>query len=165
MRGTLPAVAWRPGTWLVPIVLGTSACIPGSSREEAPPQVLRDVIELCDAFLAAPEDVDPAPILQFMAESPEIHVVTGPHLDGVATGKDVPEWASSMLLAGYIAGNMRAQLIAGKKQDNPVAGFRGVLAVYRALQPKGLQLPDIEELAAADERGSLDSWAQARFAE
>lgn len=122
------------------------------------------MIELCDEFVAAPEDVDPAPIVRFMNDSPEVLVVMGPHLDGVATGDDVPKWASSMLFAGYIAGNVRAQLVAGKKEDDPVAGYRGVLSVYRALQPKGLSMPAIDELAAAEDGGTLDTWAQARMA-
>ena len=157
-------MAWQPGTWIVALVLATSACANGGTREEASPQVLRDMIDLCDAFVASPEVVDPAPIVQFMNDSPEVVVVLGPHLEGIAMGDDVPKWASSMLFAGYIAGNVRAQLVAGKKQDNPVAGFRGVLSVYQALQPKGLSMPAIDELAAAEAGGTLDTWAQARMA-
>ncbi len=99
-----------------------------------------------------------------MNGSPEVRVVLGSHLEGITIGDDVPKWASSMLFAGYIAGNVRAQLVAGKKEDDPVAGGRGVLSVYRALQPKGLSMPAIDELAAAEAGGTLDTWAQARMA-
>lgn len=155
---------WRwPTTAVLPAVLVLAAC-PGVSREEASPQTIRGVIELCDQFLAAPEDVDPAPIEAFMRESPELVVVLGPHLDGVVRGEGVPDWAASLLRSGYIAGDVRAQLIAGKKLDSPIAGYRGVLTVYRALQPKGLSVSAIDDLAAAEQNRTLDVWVKVRVA-
>lgn len=121
------------------------------------------MIDLCDQFVRAPEAVDPAPIVRFMNESPEVLVVLGPHLDGVATGDAVPKWASSMLLSGYIAGNVRAQLVAGRKQDDPTAGFRGVLSVYQVLQAKGLSMPEIDELARMERKGELETWVGERL--
>lgn len=121
------------------------------------------MIDLCDAFLAMPEAVDPAPIVRFMTDSPEVRVVLAPHTDGVATGDAIPKWASSMLFAGYIAGNVRTQLVAGKAEDSPIGGYRGVLSVYRALQPKGLSIAAIDELDAAERDGGLDAWVAARL--
>lgn len=122
------------------------------------------MIDLCDTFLAMPEAVDPAPIVRFMNDSPEVRVVLAPHTDGVATGEGIPKWASSMLFAGYIAGNVRSQLVAGRAEDDPVGGYRGVLSVYRALQPKGLSIPGVDELDAAERAGGLDAWVLARLA-
>lgn len=122
------------------------------------------MIDLCEAFLVMPEAVDPAPIVRFMNESPEVLVVFDAHLDGVATGESIPKWSSSMLFAAYIAGNVRAQLVAGQAKDDPVAGYRGVLSVYRALQPKGLSIPQIDELDAAESDGGLEAWVAARVA-
>ena len=120
------------------------------------------MIDLCDEFVRGPESVDPAPIVRFMNESPEVLVVLGPHLDGVATGETVPKWASSMLLSGYIAGNLRAQLVAGRKQDDPVGGYRGLLTVYQVLAGKGLSMPELDALARMERNGELEAWVAAR---
>jgi len=68
-----------------------------------------------------------------------------------------------MMLAGYVAGNVRSQLVAGKKSDDPVAGFRGALSVYQVLQSRGLSMPVMDEVARAEREGTLDVWALERM--
>ncbi len=68
-----------------------------------------------------------------------------------------------MRFAAYIAGNVRTQLVAGEKKDDPAGGYRGALSVYRALQPKGLSIPDLDNLDAAEREGRLEAWVAARL--
>ena len=120
------------------------------------------MIDLCDQYMAAPEAVDPAAIIAFANASSEVQVVFGPGLEGIAIGEAVPRWASTLLLAGFVAGNVRAQLVAGRADDDPVAGYRGILAVYRVLQAKGLSMASIDELDAAEQEGRIEAWVAGR---
>jgi hypothetical protein len=119
------------------------------------------MLDRIDRFLADPRAVDPAPIVNFMINSPDVRVVIGSNLDGVATGSDIPEDAGALLLAAFVAGNVKEQLTRGEKRDAPKAGLVALVQVYEILaRDTGLELPGTAALAQAHAEGSLDAWLE-----
>jgi hypothetical protein len=116
-----------------------------------------------EEFFADPQHVDPKPIVDFMINSPDVMVVIGPGLRGIAVGDDVPESARSVLLAAFVAGNIASQLRHGRKKNDAEAGYTAVADVYQTLErDTGIVLPAAEELVAAKAAGDLPAWVHDR---
>ena len=62
-----------------------------------------------------------------------------------------------LLTAGYLAGNMEAQLRSGFSRDRPAAGMAGALRVYDALQAKvrNYLVPELDRWRARRDTGGL----------
>lgn len=106
-----------------------------------------------DAFLADPMNASSKPILGFTTRSPDVLVVVRQELLPVAALQ------VDGLHAAFAAGNVRAQLLSGKKEDRPVEGVRAMVAVYRKLQVSspGLRIAELEDFAAREAAGTLES--------
>ncbi|WFB35702.1 hypothetical protein P3T73_16240 [Kiritimatiellota bacterium B12222] len=74
----------------------------------------------------------------------------------IAEEKD-PSPASSILMLAFIAGNIDAQLIQGKAQDQSVAGARQVIQTYQLLRKENNleSIQEIETWIALDEHNAL----------
>lgn len=120
-----------------------------------------EILRSIDAFLDDPEraidaeDSVLAKIIEFVKTSPDVMVV----VDVSAapwTGDDITMELNALLLAGYIAGNARAQLRSGIKADDIYAGTAGVLQVYRSIKQRfHVVVPEVEKLLAMEARGEL----------
>jgi hypothetical protein len=114
-----------------------------------------------DAALAA----STATITRFALESDEVVVDLGadavPWCDmrrGVAgvTGSE----GRGLLLAAYLSGAVKAQLLSGKQDSNPYPGWVAMLRVYRiAKMREGIAIPEVETLLAKQMDGTLEAYA------
>jgi len=65
-----------------------------------------------------------------------------------------------LLLAAYLSGGVKAQLLAGKQDPNPYAGWVSMLRVYRVAKMRdGVAIPEIEALLSKQMDGSLEAYA------
>ena len=65
-----------------------------------------------------------------------------------------------LLLAAYLSGGVKAQLLAGKQDANPYPGWVAMLRVYRiAKMREGIVIPEIETLLAKQMDGTLEGYA------
>ncbi len=133
------------------------------SRREA----LTAIAILENRFLSA-EAVQAAQVVtQFVELSDDVLVVLDSEAipwvsEGDSTDPNDPEaMLRSLLLAAYFAGNAKAQLISGKVEDMPYPGWLFVIRAYRSIQKKTeFNLPSIEELAAMEDKGTLERYAR-----
>jgi hypothetical protein len=66
----------------------------------------------------------------------------------------------ALLLAAYLSGGVKAQLLSGKQDANPYPGWIAMLRVYRiAKMREGVAIPEIERLLAKQMDGSLEAYA------
>ena len=134
-------------TLLLCLLLLTAAW--GQTPSPAPAK--GDVLKALQAFHAYP--LAPLPnehqriIMAYALESSDVQMSIGPKECPWVTEKPESDW-QSVLLAAYIAGNVEAQLKAGKPGDQPGAGLTQVSEVYakiRAKDPK-YRSPGLEKL-------------------
>jgi hypothetical protein len=106
-------------------------------------------------------------IVRYSLESDDVVVDLGtssvPWLD---TGRDLAAVARSgergVLLVAYLSGSVRSQLQSGKQDPNPYPGWVAMLRLYHALKIReGVEIPEIESLAARQMNGTLESYAEA----
>ena len=106
-------------------------------------------------------------IMRFAVESDEVVVDLGP--DSVPwcdVKKGMSEQANAgqrgLLLAAYVCGSVKAQLLSGKRDPNPLAGWVAMLRVYRAMKIReGVEIPEVEALLERQMNGSLEAYAAA----
>lgn len=116
-----------------------------------------DEIAVLDAYRARPTQTNATAALALVSSSHDVTVaIPGSLLSEFLTGPELDKDKQSMLLAGFIVGNARAQFVANVKGDNFVEGIRGVLLFYQGLR---LNSPTIEAAAAAERDGTLPDWA------
>jgi hypothetical protein len=71
------------------------------------------------------------------------------------------------MLAAFVAGNVRAQIDAGKKADMPVEGVRAIVTIYKklkAVKPE-LRVELYETYAAKEADQTLDAYVMERAKE
>jgi hypothetical protein len=116
--------------------------------------------EACDAVARAS-----GTIARFALESDDVVVDLG--LDSVPwcdVRKGLPELSHSgergVLLAAYLSGCVKAQLLSGKQDPNPFPGWVAMLRVYRAMKIRdGVSVPEVEALVARQVDGTLETYA------
>lgn len=115
------------------------------------------MIAKIDLYLRDPAVGDPAAIQSFVHDSSAVMVVFDRRL--LPLTPELPDEANALLLVGFAAGNARAQLVSSFKQDSPVDGVRGMLAIYRFLKAKNpaISSATLEELLAGEASGRLDA--------
>lgn len=105
---------------------------------------------LATGTLAAPA------ILDFAKDSEDVTVSLNPStLPWIAAGERLPH--QELLLAAFVGGNIRSQLLESKLEDSPVDGMRCVFKVYMKLRESkpSLRSPEIERLMRLDVEGRL----------
>lgn len=66
----------------------------------------------------------------------------------------------ALLLAAYLSGGVKAQLLSGRRDPNPYPGWVAMLRVYRiAKMREGVAVPEIEALLARQGDGTLGDYA------
>jgi hypothetical protein len=134
-----------------------------SQRAEPPHGAAQsaDIRATIDAFLTDPATGDPGKITRFAIDSPDVTVVFRQSLlDAKGASGDL----RALMLAAFTAGNVRAQLEAGKNEDMPVPGVRAMVTVYKKLQAKkpDLRVEPYETYAAKQADGTLDAFVTER---
>jgi hypothetical protein len=65
-----------------------------------------------------------------------------------------------LLLAAYLSGSVKAQLLSGRQDPSPYPGWVAMLRVYHSLRVReGLRLPEVEALLARQAAGTLEAYA------
>jgi hypothetical protein len=105
-------------------------------------------------------------IARFALESDDVVVDLGrdsvPWCD---VRKGLPELSRSgergILLAAYLSGCIKAQLLSGKPDPNPFPGWVSMIRVYRAMKiHDGVSVPEVEALVARQADGTLENYAE-----
>jgi hypothetical protein len=119
----------------------------------------KEIIKIVDAFMDDPAgeeaDAHAASIVVFAIESSKV-TVTIRTAYAPWIGDEKEDDNTKHLLAAYIAGNVREQLLRGVKKDCPFEGVTAMLTVYRKLRAddKVRKIPTLEKWAALGRQGS-----------
>jgi hypothetical protein len=139
---------------------GSAAPAPGQAAQPAgaPTSETHPMIATIDAFLTDPAAGDVKAILDFTRESDAVLVVFDQRLIPIDQA-GLPEGVGTLLLAGFAAGDARAQLVSGNKADAPVDGVRGMLAVYRFLAARNpaVSIERLDRLIVREGAGQLEA--------
>lgn len=155
-------------TRLLPIVLLAiaAAVYPPRAWAEVSRKEVLDAIALLERDATGEAAADAAAtIMQFGEESEAVLInvadETMPWLKEEASPADGP--ARAMLTAAYVAGNIKAQLRRRLAEDDPYAGWRFVIDVYRQLKQKepALSISAAEYLLKQEREGTLEKSANA----
>ena len=152
----------------------TLAAIQPALTQTPPPIPVpnRAFVAMIDSFFAHPIGSDLIkPIKDSVTIRPDVFVAisTGvmPWRCYADTNRYV-RYLDVLLIAGYIAGDARHQLVSGVKGSNAAEGIRGILSVYAAIRRKipNYEIPEVRAWAAQRESHGLetvaDSIAQTR---
>jgi hypothetical protein len=163
------------------LILGVIACggAAPAQRTGEPPMAAApggkhpEMLALMERYLESPLDGDGddlKKIHDFVEQSHDVTVT----IDRIAVPfleEDLDDGVKSVVLIGFVAGNAAAQLRAGVKRDDMVAGVEGELAVYlilKALSTTTLKdhkvvSPSLDALLEVRARGQLPAYlARAR---
>jgi hypothetical protein len=104
-------------------------------------------------------------VVRFSLESDDVVIDLGADsIPWCDVKKGLPELSRSgergLLLAAYLCGCVKAQLVSGKQDPNPYPGWVAMLHVYRAMKMRdGALVPEAEALLARQMDGTLESQA------
>ena len=132
----------------------------GWSQEVLPPPSVDSVLQAIRTFsddpLSDAGKVAWRTIALFSIESDSVTVVVS---SGVVPwmGREREYPHSTILLAAFVAGNIRSQLYSGVNRDDPYSGLIQVFWTYRLLKEKDrtFSIPGIEELLELHRKGEL----------
>jgi hypothetical protein len=144
----------------VVLVLGVSVCQAAPSKKEALAAIV--AVE-ADPFSDTGRDAAKV-VVEFADESGEVAIALNsqvvPWAFEKAPRSDAREDVETVLVAVYIAGNVKAQIAAGRAKDDPYAGWLAVIRLYPKLQKeRKIAFPSIERLAALEDQGKLKEHA------
>jgi tetratricopeptide (TPR) repeat protein len=149
--------------WRALLVIGLIGCGGAAVQQPAPKHA--ETLAVMERYLVAPLDAEPSAletIRTFVMRSSDVMV----EIDDVAApflGEDLDDGIKQLLMIGFVAGNAAAQLRAGAKGDDLIAGITGELRVYRVLKAnaasrlagKKVVSPALDALLALEASGQL----------
>jgi hypothetical protein len=122
-----------------------------------------EALKVIDSFIKAPVgpkgQIAAAAILQFAEASEDVTIEFTPKaVPWVKEGKSSE--TSRILLAAWVAGNVRAQIEKKKNANDSYAGELQVLETYKMLKEKNqnLSIPEVEKLIKLEEKGELKKY-------
>lgn len=149
MRGTLAAILF-------------SACACGAVAATPSKHETLVAIAVLEKKLSGPEAADAAKtIVTYAQVSDDVIVDIGPDQIpwvGEKWGLDKEQELScqSMLLAGFVAGNIRSQIKNDRTEDDTYSGWVFAIDVYNRLRAKGsFRSPALESLSKMELEGTL----------
>lgn len=157
-----------------PASVPASAPVAASAPAEAPAPVVvpskadvtKAIAVLEKSFLGAEAPAAAQTVLQFAENSKDVAIQlspkTTPWLFGEAKGNNADnETYGRMLMVAYLAGNIKAQLAAGKPVDTPLAGWQFALKSYQVIKQNNskVSIPELETLKKQQAKGELPKLA------
>lgn len=105
--------------------------------------------------LAAAEAGHINTLMSFAQESPDVTILVDPELTAFAQNQQ--DKHAPLLLAAFIAGNVKGQLNSKTNRDDSYSGLQTVFKVYHSIQAsqKDYKVPSIDDLEALDKQGKL----------
>lgn len=97
-----------------------------------------------------------AVIIEFAGESPDYHIELEVGYMPWVKDRDLPK-GSQILLAAFIAGNLREQMRKNSSQPEPYAGVLAALQVYQKIKQSNgsFNIPKVEKFLAMERDGKL----------
>ncbi|MEQ8492646.1 MAG: hypothetical protein RLW42_00345 [Gammaproteobacteria bacterium] len=97
------------------------------------------------------------PFLAYIRNGGMVHIVLNEGLLGFMYDETLDEERKAVLYAVFLGANMAVQIERGESGSDNLAGMRGTLAAYRALQANdaALEVAALEPFAAAAAAGTL----------
>ena len=98
-------------------------------------------------------------VLEFAEATPDHTVVIKLGYLPWSKSRSLPE-GSNMLLAAFVAGNLREQIRKNSSQPEPYAGALAAIGVYQKLlrSHPDFKIPKVEEFIALEKRGALRAY-------
>lgn len=133
------------------------------SKQESAGPTVHPMIKLINEIEKAPAapDVDEKykTVAKFAVESPEVSVVLDQKLMKWLSQINHSKWGP-YLLGAFMAGNVRKQLIDGKKKDSTYEGLAFVVHTYAAIKrlDRGFANAELEQFAKLEKAGLLQSY-------
>src|SRR4051812_30867432 len=121
-----------------------------------------EAIKTIDRFLENPKlGEDAQAIMKFAEESEDCMIAVDEKAAPWAVKKPPYEQAK-VLVAAYVAGDIKSQLQSKKVEDDPYAGMLAAIKVYNKLREtdKNLKIPEIEEQIVMENKGELKAHAE-----
>jgi hypothetical protein len=99
-----------------------------------------------------------AEIIEFAGESPKYHVKLEVGYMPWVKDRNLPQ-GSQILLAAFVAGNLREQMRKGSSTPEPYAGVLAALEVYQKVKRSNgaFHIPKAEQFLAMERAGTLKS--------
>lgn len=143
--------------WLAVLAFGAFSLIPGSllgaSSEARVKQSIETLLRnpMSDAAKSAG-----AEIIEFAGESPDYHIELEVGYLPWVKDRDLPK-GSQILMAAFIAGNLREQMRKNSSQPEPYAGVLAALQVYQKIKQanSSFNIPKVEKFLAMEREGKL----------
>ena len=154
-------------TYALMSVLVLLTAPPTSQLASLPPDPGKaEIRRVIDEFLKSPAKDDRAgKIMKFAQDSEDVSIVLDDQVLSWMTHRPKYEQAD-LLMAVFVAGDVRSQLDSGKNADDSYAGLQEVFRIYREMQQNqaGLKLPEIDALIEKDKAGTLKPFLADRAA-
>jgi hypothetical protein len=122
------------------------------------------VLEAIRSFLANPVSPNAQTaarlIKEFAETSPDVMVTISKKAVPLIDHPEIPISETAPLTAAFLVGNVRSQLLTGKKTNDSYAGGLQVIATYRQLQKRNpqLRISEIEKLIQLEKQGNLAAY-------
>lgn len=149
---------------LIAAVLSAMSCAVGAPPTRAE---VSTAIAQMETNLVSGSSVDAAKvILKFAQQSEDVQISITPETVPWLQEKwglepDLEQSIRSMLLAAYLAGNVKSQIRAGKPADDPYAGWIFVCRGYAEFRSKAsFSSPSIDSLEKRRTEGTLKQYAR-----
>lgn len=141
----------------------------GAGAQLQAPERNRALIGIIDAFLRQPFQEDARTAILDSAEArPDVTITLSVAVMPAYCYKDEAESVrafDALLVSAFVGGNMRAQLVAGRDEENVEAGLRATLTIYSAIRARvpEYHVPEVNQWQAAESAGRLAVVADSLF--
>lgn len=148
----------KVNAWIISIVLAAfSALSTGAFASEA--RVQRNIDTLLRNPMSDAAKEAGAQIIQFAGESPNYHVDLEVGYMPWVKDKGLPK-GSQMLLAAFIAGNLKEQMRKNSSRPEPYAGVLAAIDVYQKIRrsDSNFRISKVEKFIAMQQQGTLRAY-------
>lgn len=117
-------------------------------------------LAVLNLFLADPLEGSPAEVLKIVENSPREVELSNKYLPWIAT-ENRPQ-GHELLLAAFMAGNLKAQIEKNSPDPQPYAGVLAIIDVYRKIQAykPGFEVASVDHFIALEKEGKLKAYIE-----
>jgi hypothetical protein len=130
------------------------------SQEKLPSR--EEMLKTIESFAKNPRSAEArgaaSTIMDFCEKSPDVRITISRKIVPWLSGK--PKFNESILLAAYVAGNVKSQLDRQTYTNDSYAGLQQVLKTYAQLKEtdKTLDMPDVQKLVDLEAKNQLKNY-------
>ena len=144
--------------WIISIVLAAFASF-STAAIASEARVRRNIETLLRNPMSDAAREAGAQIIQFAGESPDYHVELEVGYMPWVKEKGLPK-GSQMLMAAFIAGNLKEQMRKNSSKPEPYAGVLAAISVYQKSRrsDSNFRIPTMEKFIAMEQQGTLRAY-------